>query len=209
MSERQPTLQYTSREHQAATAVIGMWLFLASEVLFFGGLLFCYAVYRHLYPIGFADAVRRTNLLIGTINTAILLTSSLVLSLGVLGNGRRLVVCCVGTAGLGVGFLALKGVEYVLDWRGHLLPGTGFAQSGLTERGAELFYLFYYTATGLHAVHMAVGIALLLILARRAARGAFSSGDRAPVVVGALYWSFVDIVWVTLYPLIYLVGRVT
>jgi cytochrome c oxidase subunit 3 len=209
MSKPQPALQYADHEHQAATAVIGMWLFLASEILFFSGLLLCYAVYRHQYPAGFADAVRRTNLMIGTINTAILLTSSLVLSLGVISNGRRLAMCCLGTAGLGVGFLVLKGVEYVLDWREHLVPGAAFAQSGLTEPGAELFYLFYYTATGLHAVHMAVGVALLLILAWRAARGAFSAGDRTAVVVGALYWSFVDIVWVTLYPLIYLVGRMT
>jgi cytochrome c oxidase subunit 3 len=211
MSDPPVGLQYVNRQHQAVSAILGMWLFLATEILLFGALLFCYAVYRHAYPAGFVAAVRRTDLLIGTANTGILLTSGLVVTLAArlmaAGRGRHAAWACLATAGLGACFIALKGVEYAIDIGGHLVPGPDFAASGLREQGAELFFVFYYVATGLHGFHMMIGIGLLLYIARRAARGDFSTHYTTPVEVATLYWSFVDIVWIVLYPLIYLAGR--
>ncbi len=208
MSDASPGIQYADHRHRSETAIIGMWLFLASEMLFFGPLLLSYAVYRHAYAAGFAAALRRTDVLIGICNTVLLISSSAVLSLGLLARrDRSLARACLGAAGLGLAFLVLKGVEYTKDWHEHLVPGAQFAAAGLRQRGAELFYVFYYAATGLHAVHMTIGVIWLLLLARWAGRPHPLARDRAPFEVAALYWSFVDIIWITLFPLIYLVGR--
>ncbi|HEV2673242.1 MAG TPA: cytochrome c oxidase subunit 3 [Aliidongia sp.] len=202
-------MQYEDLRHQSDTALVGMWLFLATEILFFGALLFAYMVYRLWYPAGFVAAVRHANVLIGTINTAILLTSSFTLTAGLLlarvGDMRRLVWACLATMALGLAFIGLKAVEYVEDFHEHLVPGAGFA---LAETpGAQIFYLFYYSATGIHLVHLAIGIGLVAYIVRRTRRGDFSARYHTPAEVVGLYWSFVDIVWLFLYPLIYLVGR--
>jgi cytochrome c oxidase subunit 3 len=202
-------MQYADLRHQSDTAIIGMWLFLATEILFFGALLFAYMVYRLWYPAGFVAAVRHANVLIGTVNTAVLLTSSFTLTAGLhhaqAGDMRRLVRAAIATMALGLGFMGLKAVEYAEDFREHLVPGRDFALAG--NDGARIFYLFYYTATGVHLVHLAIGIGLVAYLVRRARRGDFSAAYHTPVEVVGLYWSFVDIVWLFLYPLIYLVGR--
>jgi cytochrome c oxidase subunit III len=202
-------MQYEDLRHQSDTALIGMWLFLATEVLFFGALLFTYMIYRQWYPAGFVEAVRHANVVIGTINTAVLLASSFTLTAGLLcaqaGDMRRLIRAALATIALGFVFMGLKAVEYVEDFHEHLVPGTNFALAG--QPGARIFYLFYYTATGVHLVHLAIGIGLVGYIIRRARRGDFSAGYHTPVEVVGLYWSFVDIVWLLLYPLIYLVGR--
>jgi cytochrome c oxidase subunit III len=166
-------------------------------------------IYRGWYPDGFIEATRHANMLIGTVNTAVLLTSSFTLTAGLIyakaGDMRRLVHACYATVALGVMFMGLKAVEYVEDFREHLVPGANFALAD--HDGARIFYLFYYTATGVHLVHLAIGIGLVLYIARRARRGDFSGRYHTPVEVVGLYWSFVDIVWLFLYPLIYLVGR--
>jgi len=209
MAETQVGMQYEDLRHQSDTALIGMWLFLATEILFFGALLFTYMIYRLWYPDGFIAAVRHANILIGTLNTAVLLTSSFTLTAGLLyakaGDMRRLIYSCVATIGLGLLFMALKALEYAEDFRERLVPGTNFALAD--HDGARIFYLFYYTATGVHLVHLAIGIGLVLYIARRARRGDFTAQAHTPVEVVGLYWSFVDIVWLFLYPLIYLVGR--
>jgi cytochrome c oxidase subunit III len=205
--------QYSSADHQAGTAVAGMWLFLATEVLFFGGLFLCWIYARTQNLAGFDAGARETELWIGTLNTVILLTSSLVYSLGVafarVGNNRRLAQCCLGAIGLGLAFLVLKfGLEWSGDFEKHLWPvGPDFKFTGAIGGGARLFYVFYFIGTGLHGIHMVVGVALVAMIAWRARRGAFSPLYVTPVEVVGMYWSFVDVVWIILYPLIYLIGR--
>jgi len=190
-----------------------MWLFLATEVLLFGGLILSWIYSRHWNQIGFDAGARETVLWIGTLNTAILVTSSFVYAAGVafirMGNTRRLIQCCLLALLLGVAFLALKfGLEWRDDFANHLFPtAQDFKIAGPEEGGARLFYVFYFIGTALHGVHMIVGMALVSWVILRARRGEFSPGYYTPVHTVGLYWSFVDIVWLTLYPLIYLIGR--
>jgi cytochrome c oxidase subunit 3 len=205
--------QYESPSHQAQTAVVGMWLFLATEVLFFGGLILCWIYSRHWNQAGFDAGARETALGIGSLNTGILLTSSFVYAAGLAyiraGNTRRLIQCCVVTLILGVAFLALKfGLEWREDFAKHLFPAAAlFKIGGAEQGGARLFFIFYFISTALHGLHMVIGVGLLVWVIARARRGEFSPLYHTPVQVVGLYWSFVDIVWLTLYPLIYLVGR--
>jgi cytochrome c oxidase subunit 3 len=205
--------QYATADYQADTAIAGMWLFLATEVLFFGALILCWIYSRHWNAAGFDAGAQRTALWAGTLNTAILLSSSLTYAVGIVharaGDTRWLIRCCGITLALGLAFLALKfGVEWHDDFVQHLFPDDpAFAIRGLNAGGARLFYVFYFVSTGLHGLHMLIGVALLLWIMRRANRGDFSPGYHTPVLAVGLYWSFVDIVWITLYPLIYLVGR--
>jgi cytochrome c oxidase subunit 3 len=205
--------QYESASYQAQTALAGMWLFLASEVMFFGPIILTWIFSRHWNLAGFDAGGREADLSIGTLNTFILVTSSCVYALGVQfmrqGNIRWMILCCGATLVLGLIFLALKfGVEWPADIAHHLFPtAANFKITGSMEGGARLFFIFYFFATALHGVHMVVGIGLLLWLIRRARGGDFSSGYHTPVIVVGIYWSFVDVVWLTLYPLIYLIGR--
>jgi cytochrome c oxidase subunit III len=190
------------------TSRLGMWVFLASEVMFFGGVFAAYAYGRTHWPDGFAEAGRHTHVAIGTINTALLLTSSAIVALAAAcakhRPARRWTARLLWiTAALGAAFLALKGVEYAQEWREHFVPGPGFA---LTVPGAQLFYMLYFFATGLHALHLFIGIALVTGMAWGSAHHKHWADDDG-VEAGALYWHFVDIVWIFLYPLIYLVGR--
>lgn len=205
--------QYSSPAHQAQTAIAGMWLFLATEVLLFGGLILCWIVSRHANPLGFDAGARETTLWIGTLNTALLITSSLFYSLGLAfiraGNTRGMIQCLRAAVFLGMVFLALKfGLEWHRDFAEQLFPAAPqFKIHGSEAGGARLFFVFYFISTALHGVHMMVGIALVVWIIVRARRGAFSPLYHTPVQVVGLYWSFVDIVWLTLYPLIYLIGR--
>ncbi len=203
--------QYHDAAYQADTALSGMWLFLASEVPFFGGLFLTWCVYRYQHPAGFAEATRDTQFAIGTINTVILLTSSFSYACAVafarLGDNRRILAASVATALLGALFLGLKVFEWYLDISDGDVPGAGFKFKGAHDGGAELFWVFYYIGTGLHGVHLAIGIALVGWIAWQAHRRRFSRRYTTPVEVVGLYWSFVDMVWMILYPLIYLAGR--
>ena len=179
----------------------GMWIFLASEVLFFGVVLVVYGIARHHAPQGFAAASARTDVWLGTLNTALLLTSSCAIAIAAeaaaLGRQRDAQRGLWIAAALGLAFLAIKGVEYRSDWTQGLMPGPGFT---LREAGAELFFAWYFFATVLHAVHLLIGMGLCAIFALR-------KGTRPTQVHAlALYWHFVDIVWIFLYPLIYLVS---
>jgi cytochrome c oxidase subunit 3 len=211
MPEPHPATPYVDLPQQHEAAELGMWAFLATEVLLFGGLVFAYAVYRFGYPADFAAAAGHTRILIGTANTAILLTSSFLVAWAVaaakLSEARVAAILLSAAALMGVGFLALKGLEYTLEYREHLLPGSGFVFSAPNARGAKLFFLFYFIATGLHAIHLLVGIVVLALIARRAGQGAYSRTYHAPLTVAALYWHFVDLVWIFLFALIYLPGR--
>ena len=191
------------------TARLAMWVFIASEVLFFGGLFVAYAYGRSHWPEGFAVAGRETHVVLGTLNTALLLTSSALVALAVQADetGERrawipsLLSCA---AALGIAFIAIKGIEYRKEWTEHLVPGAGFRLH--STRGAELFYVLYFLTTGLHALHLTIGIAVLGTFAwgrHRARRWA----QPRHIEVAGLYWHFVDVVWICLYPLLYLVGR--
>ena len=206
-----PEPQYATLAQQAEAATLGIWVFLATEVLFFSGMLLAYAVLRHAYPAGFAEAGGETKIVIGTINTAVLLTSSATMAWAVhaaeTGHRRLLTLFLVVTAALGLVFLALKGVEYSQEYDEHLVPGINFASHSPHAGAIELFYFLYFALTGIHAVHLTVGIVVVLIIAVRAWGAAFSPAYYAPVEITGLYWHFVDLVWIFLYPLIYLNGR--
>ncbi len=183
---------------------LGMWIFIASEVLFFGVLLVVYGISRLHSPAGFAAAGAHTAFWLGTLNTAILLSSSCAVALaaqagaeGLWTQARRGLWIA---AALGCAFLLVKAIEYRQEWHEGLLPGPRFA---LQVPGAQLFFAWYFFATGLHALHLLIGIALCASLARRGTPAGLLH-KRLPIV--ALYWHFVDLVWVFLYPLIYLVG---
>ncbi len=205
--------QYSGMAHQSETAMAGMWLFLATELLFFGGLFLLYMVYRVLNAHAFAVASRHTELGFGTINTVLLLTSSAVFAWGLgqvrLGHNRNLARACAAVAALGTAFLCLKGFEWLDDLHKNLFPGPSFAIAGADGPGAQLFWFFYFVATGLHGIHMIVGIGLVAWVGFAAWRGRYSPGYFTPVEVIGLYWSFVDMVWLCLYPMIYLAGGVT
>jgi cytochrome c oxidase subunit 3 len=198
-------------EQQRSAAQLGMWVFLATEVLFFGGLFLAYSVYRSLYPRDFAAASHHTDVLIGGINTAILLFSSTLMALAVraaeLRERKALIRLLLGTAFLGIVFMFLKGVEYHKDWTDHLVPLFNFQWRRGNPGHAQIFFWLYFAMTGLHAIHVTVGIFVLLILAVLAWRGKFTTGHYTPVEIAGLYWHFVDIVWIFLFPLLYLAGH--
>ncbi|HEV6965300.1 cytochrome c oxidase subunit 3 [Roseateles sp.] len=187
---------------RAETARFGLWIFLSTEVLFFGALLLAYAWGRVYWPEGFATASRHTDVLLGTLNTGLLLTSSVLVALAVESPAPRVWSLLMATA-LGLAFLAIKGLEYRHDWRDALIPGPGFA---LPERGAQLFFELYFVMTALHAVHLLIGTGVLGIFAwGSSSRAAWLTPQR--LELAGLYWHFVDIVWIVLYPLLYLAGR--
>jgi cytochrome c oxidase subunit III len=211
MPEARPAFQYASLPQQHEAAELGMWTFLATEVLLFGGLILAYCVYRHDYPDDFADAGRHTKIVIGAFNTGILLTSSFLVAWAVaavkLTLRRVAAALLVAAAVLGVLFLGLKAFEYHEEYQEHLVPALNFAFDEAHARGAVLFFIFYFMATGLHALHVAIGVIALLAIAWRTRQGAYSATYHAPITVMGLYWHFIDIVWIFLFALIYLPGR--
>jgi cytochrome c oxidase subunit 3 len=202
---------FETREQQREAATLGMWVFLATELMFFGPLFLAYLYGRTHYGNGFAVASAHTHVGLGTSNTAILLTSSLTMALAVratwIGSRRAAAWLLAATAALGIAFLAVKGVEYRKEWEEALVPPFRFVFLGEHARAAEVFYWLYFLMTGLHALHLTIGVLLVLWLARRARRGEFGPSYHAPVEMTGLYWHFVDVVWIFLYPLIYLLER--
>ncbi len=193
------------------TAQLGMWIFLATELLFFGGLFAAYAWGRAHWSEGFSAASHHTHVVLGTLNTALLLSSSALVAVAAACAGeerRRRAVAhlLAGAALLGLAFMALKGVEYAKEWHEGLFPGPGFVLAQHT--GAELFFMLYFVMTGLHALHLLIGVGLLGSFAWGAWRSS-PWADAGHVEVAGLYWHFVDIVWIVLYPLLYLAGRAT
>jgi len=201
--------QFDDMPQQQEASTLGMWTFLATEVLFFGGMFMAYITYRNLYPHAFAAASGHTILLYGTINTGILLTSSLTMAMAVYAaqqsTQKWVVRYLLLTIFLGCCFLVIKGFEYHDDLKEHLWPGPNFKQ-GLPVQ-AQIFWVLYWAMTGLHALHITVGLGLLSVLAWLARHGKFSEHYNTPVEVSGLYWHFVDIVWIFLYPLLYLINR--
>jgi len=201
--------QFESAEQQLETARLGMWAFLVTEVLFFGGLFTAYTVYRMLYPHAFTEASHHLDYIIGAFNTAVLISSSMTMALAVhaaqIGHRRRIVIFLALTILLGSVFLGVKAYEYHEKFVHHLVPGPNFRFEDPNARGAQLFFSLYFAMTGMHAVHMIIGICMLSTLLVMAARGRFSPQYNTPVELAGLYWHFVDIVWIYLFPLLYLI----
>ena len=213
-AERPPSkLQhhFESMEQQRDASTLAMWVFLVTEILFFGGFFLAYTVYRWQYARGFAEASVHMDIVLGTINTAVLIVSSLTMAMAVhsasTGRRGRLLGFLSATILLGLAFLGIKAVEYTDHIRHHLLPGPGFHFSGANAPAAQMFFSLYFGMTGLHALHMVVGIGIVSTLLVMAYRGRFSPDYYNPVEVSGLYWHFVDIVWIFLFPLLYLIGR--
>lgn len=206
MTSSSVSKHFSSEPVASVAAHFGMWVFIATELLFFSPLLLGYYYGRVAFPEGFAQASRHTDVIIGTLNTAILLTSSLVMALAV--ELRRSVsvrtyrTLLILTALLGLAFLALKGFEYATEWREGLFPNRHFHFATPHEHAAQLFFFLYFAMTAIHGLHLLIGIGLVSFLV---VRGKSVSRDTA-INIG-LYWHFVDIVWIFLYPLLYLVSR--
>jgi cytochrome c oxidase subunit 3 len=203
------TFQYATAAQERDAVTLGMWTFLATEVLFFGALVAAYFCYRIWFGPEFIAAARMTKVVLGTINTGVLLTSSACMAMAVTtfdaGGKRAPVLWLFATALLGLAFIGIKSFEYMLEYQEHLVPALNFdlmAHGGV----AEIFFMFYFCATGLHALHLLIGISLVVWLAIWIGTGRINRARSTTRLIG-LYWHFVDIVWIFLFPLIYLAGR--
>jgi cytochrome c oxidase subunit III len=216
---------FENLEQQREAGTLGMWVFLGSEVLFFGAIFTAYAVMRSRWPTAFAAGSSQLNPELGAINTAVLLTSSLTMALAVwaaqTGNRRFLQMFLALTLLFGSTFLGIKAYEWFSEYKEHLVPGPAF---GKDEQGnyvlknhatgekippevaksMEMFFVFYFSITGLHALHMIIGLAVLGIQLVLALRGPFGVVDYQPIELAGLYWHFVDVVWIFVFPLLYL-----
>jgi cytochrome c oxidase subunit 3 len=200
--------QDLAQQHDASR--LGMWVFLSSETLLFAALFALYAAYRAVYPADFLAASHHNNVAIGTANTAILITSSFSVAWALHSaqhGARRVAALSLGvTVLLGAVFLALKLVEYVDHFRHGIYPGSHYAFAELPSSGAKLFFTLYYFLTGLHALHVIGGMTFLVLLIRPVVRGRYGEAYHVPLENGALYWHLVDLIWIYLWPLLYLVG---
>lgn len=213
MASQPHTLQhhFEDLEQQFESSSLGMWTFLVTEILFFGGLFTGYLVYRTRFPEAFHLGSSLLDVQLGAINTAVLICSSLTMALAVYwaqkGDKNKIVLFLSLTIALGAVFLGIKAVEYSHKFHHHLLPGNGFTFEGPFSDQVRIFISFYFTMTGMHAFHMIIGIGLMIYLIVRARQGWYSSEYNTPVEMVGLYWHFVDIVWIYLFPLLYLIGR--
>jgi len=208
-------VQFDTAEQQKDASTLGMWIFLITEIMFFGGMFAAYTVYRTWYPTVFAVASTSLNAPIGAANTCILLFSSFTMVMAVragqLGHQKMIVLFLVLTLLFGFAFLGVKAVEWNEKFEEHHIPGqAAFHLEGLpaTQQGnAQLFFSLYFAMTGLHALHMVIGAGILMVLIWQARKGRFHAAYYTPVDVAGLYWHFVDIIWIFLFPLLYLIDR--
>jgi len=207
--------QFEDIGQQRDAGNFGMWVFLATEMLFFGGVFTGYIMYRSLYYPGFAAGSHGLEADLGAAMTFVLLASSFTMAMAVhaarAGHRGTLIAFLCGTILLGVAFLAMKFTEYIHKWHEQLVPGLNFHPAleslhGAPQHAVELFMCFYFFMTGLHALHMIIGIGLLSVMALLAWRGKISAEHYNRVEVSGLYWHFVDIIWIYLFPLLYLIG---
>jgi cytochrome c oxidase subunit 3 len=219
-------------EQQREAGTLGMWVFLVTEIMFFGGMFLAYTLYRSFFPAAFASASNHLDITLGAVNTGVLILSSFTMAMAVyftqVGKQSAQVLCLVLTLLLGLTFLGIKAVEYREKYNDRLIPGRVFAHApfgppvavegdtdkhklhlleGATVAQVEMFYWIYFAMTGMHALHMIIGAGLLLYLIIFSLRGRFDPEYHSPVEVIGLYWHFVDIVWIFLFPLLYLLGR--
>ena len=200
---------FESLPKQAQAQRLGMWLFLATEVLLFTVLFSAYGVYRYLYAGAFAEASRGLETWMGGVNTFVLVTSSLTVALGldaaVQGRPRRTAALFLLSIGLGLVFMALKAVEYRHHFLHGELPGRFYTAGHIPGAGGQMFFALYFLITGLHAFHVVVGMTVLGVVGSKAWRGAYSAEHHVPVELAGLYWHLVDLIWIFVFPLIYLI----
>ncbi len=202
--------QFDDLEHQHEASNFGMWVFIATEIMFFGGLFTGYTMYRGEYFSAFRAGSHELDLTLGAINTAVLIGSSLTMALSIhsvqTGKKKLGILFLILTMLLGLGFLGIKGVEYAQKFEHHLVPGYDFHPEGIFPQHMQLFFSFYFALTGLHALHMIIGVGILTVLLIATIKGRFSPQHFAPLEVAGLYWHFVDVIWIFLFPLLYLIG---
>jgi len=222
---------FETEEQQREAGSFGMWLFLLTEIMFFGGMFFSYLLYRNWYYDAFVTASNQLSVPLGAFNTFILITSGFFMALAVwaaeVRKKKQLVIYLILTTIFGIAFLGVKTVEYKEKWEKHHIPGASFdvhefinpaidAKTGKQEQKAlapdmaqktQIFFFLYFAMTGMHALHMIIGLGILAWLIWRAQRGDFTEGYVAPIENFGLYWHFVDIVWLFLFPLLYLINR--
>jgi len=229
-----PALQhhFENMEQQREAGTLGMWVFLVTEIMFFGGMFLAYTLYRSAYPSAFASASNHLDITMGAVNTGVLILSSFTMAMSVyftqIGKSRPQILCLIATIILGLTFLGIKAVEYRQKYEDSLIPGRliptrpfnpAVAHEGevnehklhlignATVHQVELFYWIYFAMTGMHALHMIIGAGLLTFLLYFSIKGRYGPEYHSPVEVIGLYWHFVDIVWIFLFPLLYLLGR--
>ena len=204
---------FDNLEQQREAGTLGMWVFLMTEVMFFGGIFTAYVVYRTFHAQGFAAASSQLDVNLGAINTAVLICSSLTMALAVYaaqtGKRRGQIVFLLLTIALGLAFLVIKFFEYKSKFDHHLVPGYSFIHDGPDGPEWQMFFSIYFALTGMHALHMVIGIGVLAVLSWQAWKARFSPEYYTPVELTGLYWHFVDIVWIFLFPLLYLIGAHT
>jgi len=217
-----PALQhhFADMEQQKNASELGMWLFLGTEIMFFGGMFLAYLIYRLNYYNEFAAGSKSLDIYLGTANTAVLICSSLTVAMGVraaqLGKRKLLIVLLLLTLVFGLGFLGIKGIEWYQKFEEHHIPGANFDVSDLIREypqlhivpsHSQLYFSLYFAMTGLHALHMVIGIGIFCFITYYAWKGKYGPEYHTPVEVAGLYWHFVDIVWIYLFPLLYLIDR--
>ena len=205
--------QFEDAAQQKDAATLGMWVFLLTEILFFGGLFLAYAVYRIAYPAAWAAASHHLDITLGGVNTIVLILSSLTMAMAVhaaqIGRRKQLVIFLILTLLLGGTFLGIKAVEYHEKFVEHHVPGPTFHFEGPEGGHAQIFFSLYFAMTGMHALHMVIGFGLLAWLLAGSLKGRYTPAWYTPVEMIGLYWHFVDIVWIFLLPLLYLTGTHT
>ena len=208
---------FDSYAQQRESSSLGMWLFLVTEIMFFGGFFMVYAIYRNWYSTAFIAGSHELDIPLGTFNTAVLIGSSLTMALAVraaqLGHSKKIVAFLLATILLGGVFLGIKVVEYSAKFEHHLVPGKNFhfvgegKFAGVAANHVQMYFCLYFAMTGTHALHMIIGIGIMLSMLRPAWKGKWHRDNHNFVEGFGLYWHFVDIVWIFLFPLLYLIGQ--
>ncbi|MDI3255389.1 cytochrome c oxidase subunit 3 family protein [Pseudacidobacterium ailaaui] len=218
---------FATVDQQREAASFGMWLFLLTEIMFFGGMFTAYLIYRNWYYPAFVAGSHQLSILLGTINTTVLICSSFTMAMGVysaeMKRRKALLGWLVATLCLGLVFLGIKAIEYHEKWERHHVPGLNFSINDFTHvdpnysqdkplpvdmaEKTQTYFSLYFMLTGVHALHMLVGISILLVLIFQAWRGMYTTGHMTTIENFGLYWHFVDIVWIFLFPLLYLISR--
>ncbi|HXI43617.1 MAG TPA: cytochrome c oxidase subunit 3 family protein [Bryobacteraceae bacterium] len=203
--------QFDNIEQQKDASTFGMWVFLVTEILFFGGMFCCYTVYRSMYPSAFGHASNHLGLILGAVSTAVLICSSFTMACAVnsaaTGAKDALVAFLWVTILFAAAFLVIEMSEWRMLYKEGLMPGFNFTYRDIDPAHVQLFFCMYFAMTGLHASHVTIGIGLLMVMAFRASRGTFTPQYYTPIEISGLYWHFVDLVWIFLFPLYYLIAR--
>jgi len=202
---------FSDLEQQREASTMWMWVFLITEIMFFGGMFAAYLIYRFEYYNAWLEGSQHMEFWFGTINTAVLICSSLTMALAVraaqVGQKKMLVVLLLVTILFGLGFMGIKGVEYHNHWVHHEFPSSSFQVESADPTHVEMFFILYFTMTGFHALHVLIGLGAVGFIAYYAMKGRYTAEYHNPVENVGLYWHFVDLVWIYLYPLLYLISR--